>query len=442
MFEQLTAKLQSVVRTLRGVVSVDQKTLDGVCRQLRLALLEADVHFSVVKEFLQRVRAKALGEEVTAALSPGQQIIKIVHAELVALLGGSRSSLRLDGPPPRVVMLVGLQGTGKTTTAAKLGYRLRADGQSTLLASVDVHRAAAREQLAQIAASADLALFDEPGTDAVTLAHGAVRTASRRGDDVLVLDTAGRLHVDSEMMGEISNLVQQVQPRQVLYVADVMAGQDALAAAKAFAETIPIDGIVLTKLDGDARGGTALSVVSATGLPIVYVGVGERFEDLEPFHPERMASRILGMGDVLTLIEKAEAQTSVQDAEGLERRLRRGRITLEDFRDQLAQVRKMGSLTQLLELLPWSKTGNMTALAPDEEQLSKTEAIINSMTPLERRQPSVIDRSRRRRIAAGSGTHLADVNRLLKQFVQARKLMKKVGKAGRRGGPVAGLGNF
>lgn len=442
MFEQLTQRLQATLKSLRGTVKVDDKTIDAAARDLRMALLEADVNYGVVKDFVGRVRERALGQEVLQSLTPGQQVVKVVRDEMVELLGGSQTPLELEGSPPHVLMIVGLQGAGKTTTTAKLGHWLRRQGRSPLLVSADVHRPAAREQLAQLAASADLAVHDAPGDDAVTLAREAMSEARRRGDDVLLIDTAGRLHVDEAMMEEAARLQESLQPEHVLYVADALAGQDALTAAESFDGALSLTGIVLTKLDGDARGGAALSVTAVTGKPVMFAGVGERWEDLEPFHPDRMASRILGMGDVLTLIEKAESAVDVEEAEALQEKVRRGEFTLEDFREQLQQVRKMGPLSQLFEMLPGAGAG-LEAMAPGEEDLRHIEAIIDSMTVEERRKPQIVDGSRRRRIAAGSGTSVQDVNKLLKQFTMARKMMKRMRKG--RGGrldlaQIPGLG--
>lgn len=431
MFEQITERLQRTLRALRGTVQVDEKALAPTLKDLRMALLEADVNYGVVKEFLARVREKALGEQVMASLTPGQQVIKVVSEEMTALLGGTQVPLSLVGPSPHVVLLVGLQGAGKTTTAAKLGHFLRRKGHSPVLASVDVYRPAAREQLAQIAKSADLPVFEGPGATPHEIAGAAQVAARKDGHDVLLLDTAGRLHVDEEMMAEAAGLSEALSPCVTLYVADSLAGQDAVNSVKAFVDRVGLDGIILSKLDGDARGGVALSIVSVTGLPVLFVGVGEKFGDLEPFHPDRVASRILGMGDVLSLIERAQDNVDEEVAAQLEESLRKATFTLEDFRQQLKQVRKMGPISKLMEMIP-NMGGNvdMQALAPGEEDLRRFGAIIDSMTPDERRNPSLINGSRRRRIAMGSGTTVQDVNQLLKQFAMARKLMKQFGRRG------------
>jgi signal recognition particle subunit SRP54 len=443
MFEQINQRLQKTLSMLRGVVRVDEASLGAALKDLRMALLEADVNYGVVKDFLATVRERAQGQEVLESLTPGQQVVKVVYEEMTAMLGGARVPLRLEGASPHIVMLVGLQGAGKTTTAAKLGYQLRSKGHSPLLASVDVHRPAAREQLAQIAAAASLPAFEGDGDDAVALARQALAAARAGGHDVIVLDTAGRLHLDDEMMGEAAALVEALDPGDVVYVADSLAGQDAVNTVSVFHQRLPLTGTILTKLDGDARGGVAMSIVAVTGLPILYVGVGERFEDLDAFHPDRIASRILGMGDVLSLIEKAQEAVDVEQAAEMEKRLRDASFTLEDFREQMRQMNKLGSFSKLLEMLPMGKGLDAQALAPAEGDMKRFGAIIDSMTPWERRHPQAIDGSRRRRIAQGSGTRVQDVNQLIKQFNAARKLMKKLGR--QRGNPLdmmrsAGLG--
>jgi signal recognition particle subunit SRP54 len=431
MFEQITERLQRTLRTLRGTVQVDEKALAPALKDLRMALLEADVNYGVVKDFLAGVREKSLGEEVMASLTPGQQVIKVVNDEMTALLGGTQVPLNLVGPSPHVVLLVGLQGAGKTTTAAKLGHFLRRKGHSPMLASVDVYRPAAREQLAQIAKSADLTAFEGSGVTPHEIAEAAQAAARKNGHDVLLLDTAGRLHVDEEMMAEAASLSAAFSPCVTLYVADSLAGQDAVNSVKAFVDRVGLDGIILSKLDGDARGGVALSITAVTGLPVLFVGVGEKHGDLEAFHPDRVASRILGMGDVLSLIEQAQENIDEEVAAQLEESLRKATFTLEDFRQQLKQVRKMGPISKLMEMMP-NMGGNvdMKALAPGEDDLRRFGAIIDSMTMDERQDPSLINGSRRRRIATGSGTTVQDVNQLLKQFAMARKLMKQFGRRG------------
>jgi len=444
MFEQINQRLQKTLSMLRGVVRVDEASLGAALRDLRMALLEADVNYGVVKGFLAVIRERAQGQEVLDSLTPGQQVVKIVYEEMAALLGGARVPLRLEGATPHVVMLVGLQGAGKTTSAAKLGHQLRRKGHSPLLASVDVHRPAAREQLIQLAASASLSAFEGSGDDAVALAREALETARAGGHDVVVLDTAGRLHLDDAMMGEAAALAEALSPGDVVYVADALAGQDAVNTVSVFAQRLPLTGTILTKLDGDARGGVAMSIVAVTGLPVHYVGVGERFEDFEPYHPDRIASRILGMGDVLSLIEKAQDVVDVEQAAEMEKRLREASFTLDDFRDQMRQMNKIGSFSKVLEMLPMGRGVDAKALAPAEDDMRRFSAIIDSMTMDERRNPQKIDGSRRRRIANGSGTRVQDVNQLLKQFTAARKLMKKLGR--QRGNPLdmmrmSGLGS-
>ena len=434
MFEQISHRLQTTLSMLRGVVRVDETNLDEALRDLRMALLEADVNYAVVKQFLAAVRDKAMGQQVLESLTPGQQVVKVVFEEMTSLLGGSRAPLRLEGVPPHVIMLVGLQGSGKTTSAAKVGHQLRRKGHSPLLASVDVHRPAAREQLVQMATSAELPAFEGAGDDAVELSRQAVGCARESGHDVLVLDTAGRLHLDEAMMEEAEGLVAELEPGHVLYVADALAGQDAVNTVEAFAAHLPLAGTILTKLDGDARGGVALSIVAVTGLPIMFVGVGERFEDLLPFHPDRIASRILGMGDVLTLIEQATETVDAEAAAEMEKKLREASFTLEDFREQIRQMSKLGPFSKVFEMLPMGGGVDPKALAPAEDDLKRLTAIIDSMTVEERRHPQVINGSRRRRIAKGSGTKVQDVNQLLKQFTAARKLMKKIGR--QRGNPL------
>lgn len=434
MFEQISQRLNQTLRMLRGVVCVDEASLTVALRDLRLALLEADVNFGVVKDLLAVVRERAQRQEVLDSLTPGQQVVKVVHEEMVKLLGGTQVRLQLNGATPHVIMLVGLQGAGKTTTAAKLGQQLRRSGHSPLLASVDVHRPAAREQLAQMGTSSSIPVFASEGDDPAVLAREAIEKARLAGHDVVVFDTAGRLHLDGAMMNEAADIVEVLKPGNVIYVADSLAGQDAVTSVSVFHERLPLTGTVLTKLDGDARGGVAMSIAAVTGLPILYAGVGERVEDLEVFHPDRIASRILGMGDILTLIEKAQEGVDVEAAAILEKRLRDSTFTLEDFREQIRQMNKFGSMSKLLELLPMGRGVDKKALDPAEGDMRSFSAIIDSMSVEERRHPQTIDRSRCRRIAKGSGTRIQDVNRLLKQFNTARKLMKKLGR--QRGNPL------
>jgi len=429
MFEGLQDRFQEVFRRLRGEGRITQEHLAAALKELRLALLEGDVHFRVVKEFLGRVEQKALGEKVLESLSPAQQVIAIVRDELAETLGGADAQeLRVDGAPA-VILLCGLQGSGKTTTAGKLGRRLAARGRYPLLVAADLQRAAAVEQLVQVGARVELpVLTPKPGEGVVELGRRAVREARERGRDVVLIDTAGRLHVDQPLMAEIAELASAVEPREILYVADAMTGQDAVRSAQEFGRVLPLTGVLLTKLDGDTRGGAALSIREVVKVPIRYAGVGERPEDLELFSPARMASRILGMGDVLALIEKAQETVDAKEAQRLAERLSRKEFTLEDLRDQLRQVRKLGPLKNVLEMLP--KMGPLKGLPEvgdaDERRLAATEAIINSMTLAERRNPALLNASRKKRIARGSGTSVQQINQLMKQYLQMKKMLKGV----------------
>src|SRR5712692_8485836 len=429
MFESLSARLQNVFKTLRGEGRLTEENIEAALREIRLALLEADVNFKVVKAFIDRVRDRALGQDVLASLSPSQQVVKIVRDEMVALFGDAEGGLQPTTKRPRVVLLLGLQGAGKTTTAGKLGKWLAKQGRHPLLVSTDVKRPAAIQQLDVVGQKASLRVHDPAGQmDPVARATSAVAEAGTLGFDVVIVDTAGRLHIDSELMDELAAIKDVTEPADVLYVADAMTGQDAIKSAGEFNRRVGVTGVVLTKLDGDARGGAALSVVSVVGVPIAFVGSGERLEDLEPFHPDRIVSRVLGMGDVLSLIEKAEAAFDQDAAARLEEKIRANEFTLEDFRDQLKTIRKMGPIEQIIGMLPGM--GDIKALAenkPDEKQISRVEAIIGSMTPDERRKQHIINGSRRKRIARGSGTSVEEVNRLLKQFVQMQKMLKSLG---------------
>jgi signal recognition particle subunit SRP54 len=429
MFDALSNRLQDVFRSIRGEARLTEATVETALREIRLALLEADVNFKVVKAFVDRVRDRALDQEVLRSLTPGQQVVRIVRDEMLALFGDAKGGLQPSDRRPRVLLMLGLQGSGKTTTSGKLGRWLKAQGRHPLLVSTDVRRPAAIQQLNVLGEKAGLRVHDPVGElDPVVRAKGAVAEARNLGFDVVIVDTAGRLHIDDALMTELEAIKAAVEPVDLLYVADAMTGQDAIKSAGEFNRRVGVTGVVLSKLDGDARGGAALSVVSVVGVPIAFVGSGERLEDLEPFHPDRVVSRLLGMGDVLSLIEKAEAAIDVEDAQKLERKLRSNEFTLEDFRDQLRTIRKMGPLESILGMLPGM--GNLKELAaqkPDEGQLNRVEAIINSMTPHERRRHDVINGSRRKRIARGSGTSVEEVNRLLKQFVQMRKMLKQLG---------------
>jgi signal recognition particle subunit SRP54 len=429
VFDSLSTRLQDVFKTLRGQGRLTEQNVEAALREIRLALLEADVNFKVVKAFIDRVRDRAMGQDVLRSLSPSQHVVKIVRDEMLALFGDAAGGLQTTSKHPRVILLLGLQGAGKTTTAGKLGKWLTKQGRHPLLVSTDVKRPAAIQQLTIVAEQADVRVHNPPDElDPVKRAAGALKEAGNLGFDVVIVDSAGRLHIDDELMAELVAIRDLTDPSDRLYVADAMTGQDAIKSAGEFNRRIGVTGVVLTKIDGDARGGAALSVVSVVGVPIAFVGSGERLEDLEPFHPDRIVSRVLGMGDVLSLIEKAEAAISEDDAERLEARIRSNEFTLEDFRDQLKTIRKMGPLEQVIGMLPG--LGNIKALSqdqPDEKQISRVEAIINSMTPEERRKQHIINGSRRKRIAKGSGTSVEDVNRLLKQFVQMQKVLKSLG---------------
>jgi signal recognition particle subunit SRP54 len=429
MLDSLSTRFQDVFKTLRGQSRLTPENVEEALREIRLALLEGDVNFKVVKAFVDRVRDRALGQDVLRSLSPSQQVVKIVRDEMVALFGEAQGGLQPTNRRPRVVLLLGLQGAGKTTTAGKLAKWLATQGRHPLLVSTDVKRPAAIQQLNIVGQQAGIRVFDPAGEmDPVQRALGAVKQSSTLGFDVVIVDSAGRLHIDDELMTELAAIRDQTDPIDRLYVADAMTGQDAIKSAGEFHRRIGVTGVVLTKLDGDARGGAALSVVSVVGVPIAFAGIGERLEDFEPFHAERFVSRVLGMGDVLSLIEKAEAAIDHEDAARLEARIRANEFTLDDFRDQLKTIRKMGPLEQIMGMLPGM--GNLKALAgqqPDEKQLSRVEAIINSMTLEERRKHHIINGSRRKRIAKGSGTSVEDVNRLLKQFIQMQKMLKSLG---------------
>jgi signal recognition particle subunit SRP54 len=434
VFEGLGERLQGVFKELRGEGHLTEYHLDTALRQIRLSLLEADVALPVVRQFLTRVREKAIGAKVLQQLSPAQEVTRIVRDELVRLLGGEKVELALDGRPA-VIALVGLQGSGKTTTAAKLALHLKSRGRYPLLVAADLSRPAAVSQLKTLGRQVGLPVFDPGGrTDPIQVAREGVTEARLTGRDTVVVDTAGRLHVDEELMREIRAVADAISPGEILFVADAMTGQDAVRSAAGFAEALPLTGVVLTKTDGDARGGAALSVLETVGRPIKYVGVGEKPEDFEPFHPDRMASRILGLGDVLTLIEKVEAQVDAAAAEKMAEKTAAGEFTLEDLRDQLHSMKKMGPLQNLVDLLPRGGAfrGLSDAESVDERALGRVSAIIDSMTPEERRYPQVLNGSRKKRIAAGSGTSVAEINRLIKQYQQMRRLLKTVRK-GRRG---------
>ncbi|MDJ0816775.1 MAG: signal recognition particle protein [Desulfobacterales bacterium] len=437
MFENLSDKLDAIFRKLKGRGKLSEKNIEEGLKEVRMALLEADVHYRVAKKFIADVKERALGQEVLSSLTPGQQVIKIVNDELTELMGSSHKELDLSGTAPIALMLAGLQGSGKTTTAGKLAVFLRNKGRKPFLVPADVYRPAAIDQLKKLGAQLDVPVFPASvDMDPVDICREARTAAHQQGCDTLLLDTAGRLHVDEELMDELNRIKQEVKPSDILLVADAMTGQDAVNIAKSFDEILDIGGVVLTKMDGDARGGAALSIKTITGKPIKFIGVGEKLTELEPFHPDRLASSILGMGDVLTLIEKAQDAVDEKKAAELEKKLRKSQFTLEDFRDQMVQIRKMGSLGDILKMIPgMGKLKQLKNLDVDEKEFVRIEAIINSMTPRERQQHTIINGSRRRRIAKGSGTRVQDVNRLLKNYSQMLKMLKKMNKGGMRGMP-------
>jgi signal recognition particle subunit SRP54 len=435
MLQGLADRLDDIFKRLRGYGRLTEENIAESLREVRLALLEADVNVKVVRSFLERVRARAVGKDVLESLSPGQQVVKVVYEELRELMGGTASRLKTANQPPTLVMLVGLQGSGKTTTAGKLARYLREQGQRPLLVAADLQRPAAQDQLVTLGRTLGVEVFREAGaTSAVDVCSRAAIHARSRLLDPVILDTAGRLHVDAPLMEELGAIKAAVQPAEILMVADAMTGQDAVNSATAFHTALELTGYILTKLDGDARGGAALSIRSVTGVPIKFVGVGEKLDAFELFHPDRMASRILGMGDVLGLVERAQQQVDAKQAAVLEKKLKTQRFTLVDFRDQLRQIRGMGPLEQLLGMIPGlSRLKGLPDGAAQERELKRVEAIIDSMTPGERQRPDIINGSRRKRIATGSGTSVADVNRLLKQFTDMQKMMRQLMQAGKGG---------
>jgi signal recognition particle subunit SRP54 len=443
MFESLSDKLADVFKSLRSKGKLSDKDVTAAMREVRFALLEADVHYKIVKQFVATVKERALGQEVMKSLTPGQMVVKIVHQELVRMMGENFAPLDLGGSPPVPVLLVGLQGSGKTTTTGKLALHLRREWKRRpYLVPADVYRPAAIEQLRKVGAQLGFPVFDsDPGDTPVEICRKAREAARLAGCDVLLVDTAGRLHVDQALMDELRQLAALLEPREVLLVADAMTGQDAVNVAQEFNDTLGITGVVLSKTDGDARGGAALSVQAVTQKPIKLVGMGEKLDALEVFHPERMASRILGMGDVLSLIEKAEQSFDQEQAVELEAKLRKNAFTLEDFRDQLKMVRKLGNLEDLMKMMPGMR--GLKGAQPDEKELTRTIAIVDSMTSLERRKPEILNASRRRRIAGGSGTRVEDVNRLMKRYMETRKMLKSFNKMGMgRGGKMAKMGKL
>lgn len=435
MFENLTDRLNSIFKKLKGHGKLTEKNIQESLKEVRMALLEADVHYRVVKQLIASIKERAIGREVLASLTPGQQVIKIVNDELTELMGSRHEDLCLSGQIPVSIMLAGLQGSGKTTTAGKLAVYLRKKEKKPYLVPADVYRPAAIDQLKKLGEQLNVPVFpSNTEMDPVQICREARIAAQQEGCDTLLLDTAGRLHIDEEMMAELSRIKDAVQPSDILLVADAMTGQDAVNIAKSFDSALDIGGVILTKMDGDARGGAAISIKSITNKPIKFIGVGEKLSELEPFHPDRMSSRILGMGDILTVIEKAQTMVDEKKAVELEKKLRKNQFTLEDFRDQMVQIRKMGSIGELMSMIPG--IGNhkqMKNLKVDENELVKIEAIINSMTQQERRQYTIINGSRRKRIAKGSGTRVQDINKLLKNYAQVMKMMKKFNKGGMLG---------
>ncbi|APF17568.1 signal recognition particle protein [Caldithrix abyssi DSM 13497] len=425
MLEELTSKLESTFRRLRGYGKLTEKNIADSLKEIRRALLEADVNYKVVKDFVASVQKKAVGEEVLRSVTPGQMIVKIVHDEMVRLLGGTTATLKTAGIPPTIIMLVGLQGSGKTTFAAKLAKYLQKKNRKPLLVAADVYRPAAIQQLKILGRSINVPVYEEGIGDPVKIAFNAISYARQHMLDTIILDTAGRLHIDEQMMEELVKIKKRIRPHEILFVADGMTGQDAVNTASQFAERLNFDGVVLTKMDGDARGGAALSIKAITGKPIKFMGVGEKLEDIEQFHPDRMASRILGMGDVVTLVEKAQETIDQEKAAKLEQKLRKAEFDLEDFLDQLQQIKKMGSLESILRMIPGVGSQLKNAQV-DEKNLVRVEAIINSMTKEERRNPKILNGSRRKRIAMGSGTRVQDVNQLMRQFEQMKKMMKQM----------------
>jgi signal recognition particle subunit SRP54 len=435
MFELLTEKFSSVVEKLRGVKKIDEKTLDEALKDIRTALLEADVNVDVVKEFISDIKQKVLGQELIKGLSAGETIIKLIYDETIKILGGEEPpTLAKPDNPPAIIMLVGLQGTGKTTTAGKLAKYLKSKGYRVGVASTDVRRPAAAKQLCTLAQSIDIPCFvDEEEKDALKLTEKVVQDAKKQGFSYIILDTAGRLHIDQELMEELKKIKEKVKPAEVLYVADAMQGQDAITTAEEFHKAVGLTGVILTKLDGDAKGGIALSVRKVLGVPIKFIGTGEKIENLEPFYPDRIAQRILGLGDIQTLIEKMQAAIEEDKAKQMAEKIMNAEFTLEDLRDQIRMIRNLGPMEQILKMIP-GVGSKIKDLKVDEKQFVKIEAIINSMTPEERVKPHIINGSRKKRIARGSGTTILDVNKVLKQYEEMKKMMKKMKKMSKGGG--------
>ena len=428
MFNQLAERFESIFRDLRGLGKITDSNIQQTSREIRRVLLEADVNIVVAKEFVNRVKDRAEGTKVLKSVKPGEQFIKIIHDELVALLGNDVKSLELGSKKPAVILMAGLQGAGKTTTCGKLAFLLKKQKKSVLLAAADVYRPAAIEQLVQVGKSIDVPVYEEGAGDPVAICQSAVDEAKASKTDVVILDTAGRLHVDGEMMNEIQEISETVSPNETMFVVDGMTGQDAVNSAKAFAAALPLTGTILTKLDGDARGGAAVSIAAVTGVPIKFIGVSEKVEGLEAFDPERIVNRILGLGDVVSLVEKAQDLFDENDAKKLEEKLKNATFDLEDFREQLKQIKSMGSLNQIMGMMPGMNRKLMKGMDFDDKKLIWTDAIISSMTFEERKNPIIIDGSRRSRISKGSGRTVQEINQLLKQFTEMKKMMKKMGK--------------
>ncbi len=424
-FEGLSSRLQEITKKLKGEARITEGNMKEMLREVKLALLEADVNYKIVKEFISNIQEKALGQEVLKSLKPGEQVVKIVKDELVELLGGTESKINISPNPPTIIMLVGLQGSGKTTTAGKLANTLRKQGKKPLLVACDVYRPAAIKQLQVVGGQLNIPVYAEENTkDVVGIAKRAYNTAISKLNDIIILDTAGRLHIDNELMEELQNVKKSVKPHEILLVVDSMTGQDAVNVAQTFNEQVGIDGVILTKLDGDTRGGAALSVKKITGKPIKFVGVGEKLSELEVFHPDRMASRILGMGDILSVIEQAEQSIDLEEAEKLEKQLRKNKFDLNDYLAQLKQIKKMGSFSSILKMLPGMN--QLKNVKVDDKEFDKIEAIISSMSSEERSNPKILNASRRRRIALGSGTQVHDINKFMESFEMTQKMMKKM----------------
>jgi len=435
MFQELSEKLEIVLKKLKGHGKLTEKNISDSLKEVRRVLLEADVNYKVAKAFISAVQEKAMGQKVLRSVTPGQQIVKIIHDELTILMGEKEVPINLSGSTPAIIMLTGLQGSGKTTLAGKLARYFRDMGRNPYLVAADIYRPAAVKQLEIVGEQVGIPVMSDPKKSAVDICVNAIKNGSKQGYDLAIFDTAGRLHIDQQLMQELSDIKEKTQPQEILFVADSMTGQDAVNTAKEFLNWLDFDGVVLTKMDGDARGGAALSIRMVTDKPIKFISTGEKSDALEKFHPERMASRILGMGDIITLVEKAQQAVEQEQAEKLERKLRRQQFTLQDFYDQLQQIKKMGPLDQLIGMIPGVKSSMLKEMTVDDRSFIKIEAIINSMTKEERQRPQIIDGSRRKRISRGSGTNVQDINQLLKQFQMMQKMMRNINKFGVKGIP-------